>query len=132
VIPAKGGVASRLQIPEGEEVIFLETLREVENKPFCVISHFLPLQEVPQVLASYDSGSLHTFLEKQCAIKVQRNESLISAVIPEPDDALLLNMPRNLPVLRVRSVNLALHNQKPVEYVVTRFRGDATQLLVQL
>jgi GntR family phosphonate transport system transcriptional regulator len=132
VIPAKGGVASRLQIPEGEEVIFLETLREVEGKPFCVITHFLPLKDVPQVRDHYDNGSLHAFLQRECDIRVQRNESLISAVIPEPDDAVLLNMPRNLPVLRVKSVNLATQTQKPVEYVVTRFRGDATQLLVQL
>jgi GntR family phosphonate transport system transcriptional regulator len=132
VIPAKGGVASRLKIKEGEDVIFLETLREVEGKPFCVISHFLPLSDVPQVQESYDSGSLHAFLDKQCDIRLQRQESLISAVMPESDDALLLNMPRNLPVLRVKSVNLAVHSQKPVEYVVTRFRGDATQLLVQL
>ncbi|MCG7909104.1 MAG: phosphonate metabolism transcriptional regulator PhnF [Candidatus Thiodiazotropha taylori] len=130
VILAKGGVASRLQVPVGEEVIFLETLREVENKPFCVISHFLPLQQVPQVLADYNSGSLHAFLEQQSNIKVMRSESLISAVIPEADDAVLLNMPRNLPVLRVKSVNLAVHNKRPVEYVVTRFRGDATQLSV--
>ena len=38
IILAKGGVASRLQVPVGEEVIFLETLREVDSKPFCVIS----------------------------------------------------------------------------------------------
>jgi GntR family phosphonate transport system transcriptional regulator len=132
VIPARGGVASRLQVVEGEQVIFLETLREVEGKPFCVIAHFLPMSAVPQVLDSYDSGSLHTFLQQQCGIGVQRSESFISAVMPEPDDAMLLNMPRNLPVLRVKSVNLAIQTWKPVEYVVTRFRGDATQLLVQL
>jgi len=50
VIPARGGVASRLQVPEGEEVIFIETLRNVEGKPFCVISHFLPLQVCPEIL----------------------------------------------------------------------------------
>jgi GntR family phosphonate transport system transcriptional regulator len=132
VIPARGGVAQRLQVEEGTEVIFLETLREVEAKPFCVIAHFLPLKEVPQVRERYDSGSLHAFLLQECGIAVQRSESFISAVMPEPDDALLLNMPRNLPVLRVKSVNMAVQNQKPVEYVVTRFRGDATQLLVQL
>jgi GntR family phosphonate transport system transcriptional regulator len=132
VIPARGGVASRLQIAEGSEVIFLETLREVDEKPFCVIAHFLPLQEVPLVRECYDSGSLHAFLQRECGIEVERSESFISAVMPEPDDALLLKMPRNLPVLRVKSVNMAIHNQKPVEYVVTRFRGDATQLLVQL
>jgi len=131
VVPARGGVAARLQLEEGAEVIFLETLREVDEKPFCVISHFLPLHAFPQVLESYDSGSLHAFLESHCVTKVQRTESLISAVMPGADDAVLLNMPRNLPVLRVKSLNVASDSQKPVEYVVTRFRGDATQLSVQ-
>lgn len=130
-IPARGGVAARLQLPEGEPVLFLETLREVEGRPFCVIAHFLPAALVPQVTDSYEQGSLHAFLEKHCGISLQRTESLISAVVPEPDDAALLNMPRNLPVLRVKSVNVDSHSRKPVEYVVTRFRGDATQLSVQ-
>ena len=131
VVPARGGVAARLNLREGVEVIFLETLRKVDGKPFCVISHFLPLSEFPQVLESYDGGSLHQFLEQRCATKVQRSESLISAVLPESDDAALLNMPRNLPVLRVKSVNVVIGTQRPIEYVVTRFRGDATQLSVQ-
>ncbi|MES9946816.1 MAG: phosphonate metabolism transcriptional regulator PhnF [Candidatus Thiodiazotropha sp.] len=130
-ILASGGVSARLQVAEGREVIFLETLREVDGKPFCVISHFLPLDAFPQVLERYDKGSLHTFLEKHCATKLQRSESLISAVLPESDDAALLSIPRYLPVLRVKSVNVAIDSQKPVEYVVTRFRGDATQLSVK-
>lgn len=131
VIPARGGVAVRLQVADGSEVIFLETLREVDAKPFCIISHFLPLQLFPQVLESYGGGSLHQFLEQRCATKVQRQESLISAVLPEDDDAAYLNMPRNSPVLRVKSLNVAKESQRPVEYVVTRFRGDATQLSIQ-
>ncbi|MES9991419.1 MAG: phosphonate metabolism transcriptional regulator PhnF [Candidatus Thiodiazotropha sp.] len=131
LVLASGGVATRLQLAEGCEVIFLETLREVEGKPFCVISHFIPLAACPQVLESYNGGSLHMFLEKHCATKLQRSESLISAVLPESDDASLLNVPRHMPVLRVKSVNVAIDSQKPVEYVVTRFRGDATQLSVK-
>jgi GntR family phosphonate transport system transcriptional regulator len=131
VISASGGVAEQLKLAEGTQVIFLETLREVDGKPFCVISHFLPLVEFPAVLESYDRGSLHRFLEARCATKVRRHKSLISAVLPESEDATLLNMPRHLPVLRVKSVNVAITSQQPVEYVVTRFRGDATQLSVQ-
>lgn len=131
VVHARGGVAVRLQLEKGDEVIFLETLRCVDGKPFCVISHFLPLHAFPQVLENYDSGSLHTFLERHCATKLQRSESLISAVMPEADDAILLKMPRTLPVLRVKSLNVASDSLKPVEYVVTRFRGDATQLTIQ-
>lgn len=131
VIPAKGGVASRLQMDEGADVIFFETLRTVDGKPFCVISHFLPLSDFPSVLEGYDKGSLHRFLEHSCNTSLQRSESLISTVLPEADDAALLNMPRNQPVLRVKSVNLDSETKQPVEYSVTRFRGDATQLSVQ-
>jgi GntR family phosphonate transport system transcriptional regulator len=131
VVLARGGVAARLKLEEGVEVIFLETLRCVDGKPFCVISHFLPLHGFPQVLESYDSGSLHTFLAEHCAMKLRRSESLVSAVMPEADDAIILKMPRNLPVLRVKSLNVASDSRKPVEYVVTRFRGDATQLTIQ-
>ena len=131
IIPAQGGVASRLQMSEGDQVIFLETLRSVADKPFCVIAHFLALARFPAVHHHYQGGSLHHFLEQHCAMKLQRKESLVSAVLPESDDARLLNMPKNMPVLRVKSINVSLLNQQPVEYVVTRFRGDATQLSVQ-
>ena len=131
IIPAKGGVASSLQIQEGESVIFIETLREVENKPFCIISHFLPYQLFPEVFECYELGSLHEFLKEQNDVETIRTESLISAVLPEADDASALNMPRQLPVLRVKSINLDSQTQIPVEYAVTRFRGDATQLSIK-
>ncbi len=131
VIPARGGIASRLQISGGEEVIFIETLRDVEGKPFCVISHFLPLQICPEILEHYDGGSLHGFLKSFCGIELVRSESLISAILPEADDASLLNMPRHAPALRVKSINLDVESKKPIEYAVTRFRGDATQLSFQ-
>lgn len=131
VIPARGGVATRLQIQEGEEVVFIETLRFVDDKPFCIISHFIPLQVCPDLFESYESDSLHNFIKHQCGIELKRCESIISAVLPEAEDARLLNMPRHAPVLRVKSVNLDLNSNKPVEYAVTRFRGDATQLSIK-
>lgn len=131
VIPARGGVAKRLQIQEDVPVVFIETLREVDHKPFCIISHFLPVQACEKVIENYNSGSLHDFLKKHCAIELKRCESLISAVLPEADDASLLNMPKHAPILRVKSVNLDIQSNKPVEYAVTRFRGDATQLSFQ-
>lgn len=131
IIPARGGVAEKLQIEEGTLVIFLETLREVDSKPFCISSHFLPLERVPEVFESYQNSSLHAFLKTECSIKIKRTESLISAVSPLADDALQLKMPRNMPALRVKSLNVEMDSQKPIEYVVTRFRGDTTQLSIQ-
>lgn len=131
VIPARGTIASRLKIIDGDEVIFIETLRTVESKPFCIISHFIPLKLFPDVLESYDDGSLHEFLTIHHGIKLIRKESLVSAILPEAEDATLLNMPRHAPVLRVKSLNLDTMSSKPIEYAVTRFRGDATQLSIK-
>ena len=130
-VPARGGVALRLQIQEGEEVVYIETLRSVEGKPFCVISHFLPLKICPLVLERYENGSLHSFLQQHSGIEIERSESLISAVLPETDDARLLNMSRQFPVLRVKSINLNKQSTIPVEYAITRFRGDAAQLSIK-
>lgn len=131
VIPARGTVASRLKLAAGEQVIFIETLRTVESRPFCVISHFIPLQLFPDVLESYDAGSLHEFIKEQYGIDLKREESLVSAILPAAEDASLLNMPRQAPILRVKSLNLDITSSKPVEYAVTRFRGDATQLSIK-
>jgi len=130
IIPARGGVVSRLQLNQGDEVIFIETLREVEEKPFCIISHFLPYQSFSDVFEQYNSGSLHEFIKTNYSMKLKRTESLVSAVLPETDDASLLNMPRQSPILRVKSINLDHMTNKPVEYAETRFRGDATQLSI--
>jgi len=131
IIPARGTIATRLQIKDGDEVIFIETLRTVESKPFCIISHFIPLKSFPDVFENYDVGSLHEFLKVRHGIELIREESLVSAVLPEVEDASLLNMPRQAPILRVKSLNLDIASSKPIEYAVTRFRGDATQLSIK-
>ena len=131
VIQARGTVASRLQITDGDEVIFIETLRTVESKPFCIISHFIPLNAFHNVYESYNEGSLHEFLKKCGGVELRREESLVSAILPGAEDASLLNMPRHEPVLRVKSLNLDVKSSKPVEYAVTRFRGDTTQLSIK-
>lgn len=132
VAPAQQGVSRRLNIPEGEPVIWIETLRRVNRVPFCVISHFLPQKGYEAIENDYSKGSLHQFLQDRLHINVKRTESYITAVLPMGDDAQRLNMPQNAPVLRVKSLNVNVSNDQPVEYAVTRFRADRIQLGVTL
>ncbi|MEJ5269674.1 MAG: GntR family transcriptional regulator [Hydrogenophilus sp.] len=57
-IPARGGVARRLQLVENEPVVWIESLRMADDRPICVISHFLPQRVFPDILAEYQGGSL--------------------------------------------------------------------------
>lgn len=132
VIPATGGVSKKLKIKEGTEVVWIETLRLVEESPFCVISHFLPLDQAVEVNENYNGGSLHGFIKRKLGIELNRKSSLITAMLPQGDDARHLNMPANAPVLRVKSVNCNKKNGIPLEYAITRFRADRTQLEVNL
>lgn len=129
-IPAQGGVAQRLQLDEGEPVAWIETLRSVDGAPFCVISHYLPLNLLPGVIADYSGGSLHEFIEAQHGWRLTRSESLVSAALPQGDDASLLAMPATTAVLRVKSVNVRDRDGAPVEYALTRFRADRMQLRI--
>ncbi|MCL7419714.1 MAG: phosphonate metabolism transcriptional regulator PhnF [Methylobacter sp.] len=130
-IMAKGNVAKRLQIEEGEPVLWLETLRQVDGKPFCLISHYLPLKRLGDAVRDYQSGSLHAFF-KSMGLDPVRRGSTVSATLPLDEDGLLLAMPRHLPVLRIKTVNVDRNTQQPIEYSLARFRADRAQISIDL
>ena len=129
-LPAIKGVAERLQINEGKTVHWIETLRMVDERPMCVISHFIPTERFSDLLGRYEGGSLHEFLASSYGCQLRRSESLVTAVLPQGDDARYLGMPQNRPVLRVKSVNVDERDSVPVEYAITRFRADRIQLRI--
>lgn len=132
VILPKGGILKYLDISESEMVIWLEILRLVDDKPFCVSSHFIPYLDHISVFNDYQGGSFHTFMKELYGIKLVRTETLVSARIPQNDEAVILGMPEGMPVIRTKSVNINPESGMPVEYVVSRFRSDSVQLQISL
>lgn len=121
-------VAQKLSLALDDTVICIETYRAVEDKPFCLITHYLPAQRFMPVMEGYDQGSLHAFLKAHCQVESHRHESLVTAVMPSSQEAASLLMPKNEPLLRVKSVNTDIQTGEPIEYAVTRFRGSSAQL----
>ena len=129
IAPASAGVARHLLLPSDEPVLWIETLRMADGIPFCVISHFLPVTPFSTMLEEYQDGSLHELLASNCGT-LRRTESLVTAVLPQGDDAKLLSITQNRPVLRVKSLNVLDQDGTPVEYAITRFRADRIQLRI--
>lgn len=132
LIPARGGVAKRLRLTESDFVLWVESLRMADGRPICVVSHFLPQRAFPTLLSDYNGGSLHEHLALHYGVTLRRVESLVSALLPRGDDAQLLAISRNQPVLRVKSVNVSEADGTPLEYTLTRFRADRIQLRINL
>jgi GntR family phosphonate transport system transcriptional regulator len=129
IAPASAGVARHLAQTTDKPVLWIETLRIADGFPFCVISHFLPLSPYGEMLEEYEDGSLHELLAKHFGA-LRRTESLVTAVLPQGDDAKLLGITQNRPVLRVKSLNVLEQDGTPVEYAITRFRADRIQLRI--
>jgi GntR family phosphonate transport system transcriptional regulator len=128
LIPAQGGVARRLALQTGDPVVWFETVRLADSVPLVLISHFLPAARFPGLIDAYDGGSLHELLLTRWDTALTRHESLVTAALPLGDDAELLAMPRNRPVLRVKTVNRITDDCTPGEYALSRFRADRVQL----
>ncbi|KZX75106.1 hypothetical protein A3715_02400 [Oleiphilus sp. HI0009] len=128
VIIANDVLSEKLEIEGGAHVIHLETLRIVEQQPFCLISHFLPLNAFPGVLDTFEGGSLHRFLKSNFGTGLARKESVVSAALPTSEEAAQLLMPKGGPILKSKSVNADVIGGRPIEYAITRFRGGATEL----
>ncbi len=129
-IPANTRVAQRLSLAPTAPVLWLETLRCADDKPFCLSSHFLDATRFDAVASHYQGGSLHSFLGTHYGLQLRRVESLVTSQLPQGDDAHLLGMPQNRPVLRVKSVNVDVLSDAPIEYVITRFRADRVELRI--
>ncbi|SJZ85084.1 transcriptional regulator, GntR family [Enhydrobacter aerosaccus] len=128
---ATDDIAQQLGLEAGDQMIAIEAVRSVDEQPFCVQSQFLPYAIVPYVAADYNEGSLHGFLADRGGIKLGRLGSMISTMLPDEGDAQLLRIDPSQPVLQVRSLNMDTATGRPVEYCVTRFRGDRLELRVQ-
>ena len=133
VIRAEVRVARKLKIEVGDEIVMLEILRTVDNIPFCLATSFLPCDRIPGLERLYKgNGSLHRFLSEQYGVEVFRKESIISTRMPEDEDASRLQLPAGTPVLIAKSLNVAGGDGAPVEYAITRFRGDIAQIMIEL
>lgn len=130
LLPASDGVARHLQLGHAAEVVAIEILRLAQGRPVCVATVFFPHPRCATLLEDYDGGSIHEYFDRRWGFRPRRVLSLVTATVPMGDDAHLLRMPRKMPVLRVKSVNVEPATGRPVEYTISRFRSDSIQLEV--
>lgn len=130
-IPAQGEVLELLQLRENEPVAMIETLRKMDDLPFSLVSHYLPLEKAFDLIRTYSGGSLHRFLLENYSIRLKRTQSMIRAVLPEKEDIKLLSTLGNAPILLVKSINVDQSSGEPMELAISRFKGVSTQLVIE-
>ena len=128
--PASQMEAINLQIPKGRLITRLESLVYADKIPFCISTHCFTHKSHKEIYSLFETGSMHEFIKKKYNIRLRRKSSMISALLATGEDAALLRIPLNRPILLVQTVNIDVETKKSVEYVISRYRADRVDLTV--
>lgn len=128
---ASEGVAQRLEIEPNSEIWWLESVRIVNGRRLMVSSQFVPQPWASEIHKHFQGGSVLEFLGDHCGLSLSRKYTLITAILPEDDDAHYLNVSRRLPFLRTKTAQVDVNSGRVAEYSVTRSRSDAIELRVE-
>jgi GntR family transcriptional regulator len=132
VIHADELVSEKLKIPFDSLVLIIERLRFIKNEPIVLVTTFIPY-ELCRGIENDDltNQSLYELLEKTHNIVIARGERIIGAVMPTKEQCNLLNINKDIPLIKLESISY-LSSGRPVEYYYAYHRADKSQFKVEL
>jgi phosphonate metabolism transcriptional regulator PhnF len=129
VVPAD--VAEMLKLPDSERVYLLEILRLVNNRPFMLTTNYLPCKHLPGFLEHMDHfSSLFAIYEQHYGFTPQRVKASFQATFPNREEAQMLCVPANRPVLRVYNL-LKTGDDRLIQYSIGCYRADLARISVE-
>lgn len=135
-IPADATVAKGLEIKIDDPVVLIERLTFADAQPISVSSSYFPLHRFPgltehlAIKFMQDTGSISLLLNSLYNCDHIRRTTYVYARIVKHQDAPLLEVPFNHPILLAESINIDQHGNI-IEYGMTRFRGDRMELVFE-
>lgn len=128
VVQAVENIALALDIPINSEVISIERLRLVRGVPFVLHHAVVPYPLCKKVL-DYDlvHGSLTTFLTQEMSFELDRTQETISAYPASTDEADILCIKQNSPILKVEGRTFDIEGKR-IRFSIARYRADIVRL----
>jgi GntR family transcriptional regulator len=116
-------VAATLELDPDARLVYLERLRFAGDLPLALDCAWLPAEVAEPLLATdFAHTALYIELDIRCGIRLTGGREDISAVVPEPPDAALLELPPRSAALSIR--RLSDMRSRPLELRHTLIRGD--------
>jgi GntR family transcriptional regulator len=124
-------IGKLLEIPSDAYIHVIERVRLADDVPMAIERTHVPASIAPTLLeCDLEARSLYETLEQEFGVVLDAGEESIEAVPSGDAEAELIGVPRGSPMLLLERVTTS--GGKPVEYVVSRYRGDRYQLRASL
>jgi phosphonate metabolism transcriptional regulator PhnF len=120
VRPAEAKVAAQLGLRTGEPVVYLERRRFIDGEPTAISQHHFSHARFPGFIEAYRArGTITQALTDFGVLDYTRQRTWISARLPTGHEAMLLRIPRHVPLLVQRYLNVDSLG-RPLEYGISR------------
>jgi GntR family phosphonate transport system transcriptional regulator len=130
-MPADTAIAAGLGLRAGARVVRLERLGLADDRPVSIGAHHFPAARYPGLLVALRRAV--TVTEALTAVGVsdyRRQVTRVTARMPLPHEAELLQMPRNRPLLISESVNVDAAGAV-VEFGIARYPTPRVQIVFE-
>jgi GntR family transcriptional regulator len=115
--------ARRLGLDDDEPLLHLARVRFADEEPLAVDRAWLPLEVAAPLLdVDFSHAGLYDELQARADVQLTGGRETITAVVPSPDDEMLLALPAGVGVLRIERT--AWVEDRLVEWRSTLLRGD--------
>jgi len=130
-VAANAELAELLHVAPGSELYRIKTVSRVDARIVDTATLFFPAARFPGLPEVYaELRSVTRTLAHFGVADYTRRFTKVSARLPDAETVDFLHLPKNRPVLHVKSLNVDAEG-RPVQYGVTRFNGDLVQLVME-
>ena len=130
-LPADSAVAAGLGLRAGARIVRLERLGLADGQPVSVGLHHFPAARFPKLLAALRSAvSISVALAQSGVADYRRQSTRVSARMPTEQEAALLQLARNRPLLVSENINVDAEG-RVVEFGIARYPTPRVQIVFE-
>ncbi len=133
VIEPIPSVNAALGIDKNEPLIYLERLRFVDNQPNVYMESYLPYSIFQGMeFEDMNDRSMYSVMNEKFGVSVDRVLRHIEVANATKKIAQMLSVKNGAAIFLVSFTGYAFDGSVPVEYSVSRYRGDVNRFVVEL
>ena len=130
-LAADATVATGLGIRPGARVVLLSRLGFADNRPVSLANHYFPMGRLKGILDALRQSSRVTDALRAVGVNdYMRQTTRVTARLPNSEEAELLCMPRNRPLLVTENINVD-RDGNVVEFGISRYPTPRVQIVFE-
>ncbi len=130
-LPASAEVARALRLRRGALVNYVLCAGETDGRRISVSAHYFPKPRFDGIAALVAESKSFTKSVRRLGVEeYTRQSTRILAKMPTTEEARLLAMPRNRPLIVTEGINVDGQGVR-IEFCLSKFVGDLVQVLVE-